>query len=44
MIDPVYWVRREAAFAIGALARVVPAEFVVRDLVRFMSNHAIDHD
>jgi len=31
--DPVYWVRREAAFAIGALARVVPVEFVVRDLV-----------
>lgn len=32
--DPVYWVRREAAFAIGALARVVPIEYVINDLVR----------
>ncbi|KXN85478.1 Serine/threonine-protein phosphatase 2A 65 kDa regulatory subunit A beta isoform [Leucoagaricus sp. SymC.cos] len=31
--DPVYWVRREAAFAIGALARVVPIDFVLKDLV-----------
>lgn len=32
--DRVYWVRREAAFAIGALARVVPIESVVKELVR----------
>ena len=31
--DPVFWVRREAAFAIGALARVVPEDFVCKDLV-----------
>ena len=32
--DPVYWVRREAAFAVGALAKVVPNEVVVSSLVR----------
>ncbi|KAG8836042.1 hypothetical protein FRC17_010506 [Serendipita sp. 399] len=26
--DPVYWVRREASFAIGALAKVVPLELI----------------
>lgn len=33
--DPVFWVRREAAFAIGALARVVPEDLVYKDLVSF---------
>ncbi|KAF9453236.1 ARM repeat-containing protein [Macrolepiota fuliginosa MF-IS2] len=31
--DPVYWVRREAVFAIGALARVVPIDLVVKHLL-----------
>lgn len=31
--DPVFWVRREAAFAVGALARVVPLDFVVKELM-----------
>lgn len=32
--DPVYWVRREASFALGALAKVVPEEVVICTLVR----------
>lgn len=32
--DPIYWVRREACFALGALAKVVPQEVVVLSLVR----------
>ena len=32
--DPVHWVRREASFALGALAKVVPEELVVSTLVR----------
>ncbi|KZT68192.1 ARM repeat-containing protein [Daedalea quercina L-15889] len=31
--DPVYWVRREAAFAVGALAKVVPHELVASSLL-----------
>lgn len=31
--DTVYWVRREAAFAVGALAKVVPVEIVHGSLV-----------
>ncbi|KAK7014956.1 armadillo-type protein [Favolaschia claudopus] len=31
--DPVYWVRREASYALGALAKVVPDEVVVLSLV-----------
>ncbi|KAF8969979.1 armadillo-type protein [Flammula alnicola] len=31
--DPVYWVRREASFALGALAKVVPEEIVVSSLL-----------
>ena len=31
--DPVYWVRREASFAVGALAKVVPVEVVTSSLV-----------
>ncbi|KAI6103478.1 armadillo-type protein [Pisolithus sp. B1] len=31
--DPVYWVRREASFALGALAKVVPEELVVFTLL-----------
>jgi hypothetical protein len=30
--DPVYFVRREAAFALGALAKVVPEEVVLLSL------------
>ena len=33
-MDPVYWVRREATFALGALAKVVPEELVYLTLVR----------
>ena len=35
--DPVYWVRREASFVVGALAKVVPVEVVTSSLVRFFS-------
>jgi len=31
--DSVYWVRREASFAVGALAKVVPLELVLSSLV-----------
>ncbi|KAL1755985.1 armadillo-type protein [Schizophyllum commune] len=31
--DPIYWVRREAAFAVGALAKVVPDEIVMSSLL-----------
>ena len=31
--DTVYWVRREASFALGALAKVVPEEVVLSSLV-----------
>ena len=31
--DPVYWGRREASFAVGALAKVVPVEVVTSSLV-----------
>lgn len=32
--DPIYWVRREASFALGALAKAVPVEVVEVSLVR----------
>lgn len=32
--DSVYWVRREASFALGALAKAVPVEVVEVSLVR----------
>lgn len=35
--DPVYWVRREAAYALGALAKVVNAEVVAQSLVSLAS-------
>lgn len=31
--DPIYWVRREASFALGALAKVVPDDVVMDSLV-----------
>ncbi|KAI0082750.1 ARM repeat-containing protein [Panus rudis PR-1116 ss-1] len=31
--DPIYWVRREASFAVGALAKVVPVEVVETQLL-----------
>ena len=31
--DSVYWVRREACFAVGALSKVVPQEVVITTLV-----------
>src|ERR1700742_4155632 len=32
--DPIYWVRREATFALGALSKVVPEELVMCSLVQ----------
>jgi len=34
--DPVHWVRREASFALGALAKVVPEEIIILSLVTFI--------
>lgn len=31
--DNVYWVRKEASYALGALAKVVPVEIVMMTLV-----------
>lgn len=31
--DPVHWVRREASFALGALAKVVPEELIILSLL-----------
>jgi hypothetical protein len=31
--DPIHWVRREASFALGALAKVVPDELIIDSLV-----------
>lgn len=31
--DPIYWVRREASYTLGALAKVVPAEIVFSSLL-----------
>jgi serine/threonine-protein phosphatase 4 regulatory subunit 1 len=31
--DQIYWVRKEASFALGALAKIVPEEVVVGSLV-----------
>lgn len=36
--DPVYWVRKEACFALGALAKVVPDEVVQLSLVNTFSS------
>ena len=33
--DPIYWVRREASFAVGALAKVVPEDVINISLVGF---------
>lgn len=33
VMDPVYWVRRESSFVLGALAKVVPDEIVHSSLV-----------
>lgn len=35
--DPVYWVRREACFALGALTKVVPEELLLVSLVCFVT-------
>ena len=37
--DPVYWVRREACFAVGALAKVVPQEVVISSLVSTLCHY-----
>ena len=38
--DSIHWVRREASFALGALAKVVPVEVVTSSLVSF-SHHIL---
>ncbi|KAJ4000105.1 armadillo-type protein [Lentinula boryana] len=40
--DPVYWVRREACFALGALAKVVPVEVVQLTLIPTLHNLVAD--
>ncbi|KAJ3913512.1 armadillo-type protein [Lentinula edodes] len=40
--DPVYWVRREACFALGALAKIVPAEVVQLTLLRTLQTLVVD--
>lgn len=30
--DPMYWVRREASLALGALAKVVPQQVIIHSL------------
>ncbi|KAF5381042.1 hypothetical protein D9615_003870 [Tricholomella constricta] len=40
--DSVYWVRREASFALGALAKVVPEEVVICSLLPLFDN--LRHD
>lgn len=37
--DPIYWVRREASFAVGAMAKVVPLELVLSSLVGRHNTH-----
>ncbi|KIK98846.1 hypothetical protein PAXRUDRAFT_30878 [Paxillus rubicundulus Ve08.2h10] len=40
--DPVYWVRREASFALGALAKIVPEELVVTTLLPLLETLRTD--
>ncbi|KAJ4480654.1 hypothetical protein C8J55DRAFT_69602 [Lentinula edodes] len=40
--DPVYWVRREACFALGALAKIVPAEVAQLTLLRTLQTLVVD--
>ncbi|THU86431.1 ARM repeat-containing protein [Dendrothele bispora CBS 962.96] len=40
--DPIYWVRREACFALGALAKVVPEEVVQLSLMPLLQNLVSD--
>lgn len=39
--DAVFWVRREASFAVGALAKVVPVEVVTSSLVSQICSHVV---
>ncbi|KAF8894561.1 armadillo-type protein [Infundibulicybe gibba] len=40
--DPVYWVRQEASFALGALAKVVPEELVISSLLPLFESLRLD--
>ncbi|KAJ8078672.1 hypothetical protein PM082_012955 [Marasmius tenuissimus] len=40
--DPIYWIRREACFALGALAKVVPGETVIVTLMPLFQMLASD--
>ncbi|KAG6335396.1 hypothetical protein ID866_3691 [Astraeus odoratus] len=41
--DPVYWVRREASFALGALAKVVPEELITSSLLPLFESLRSDY-
>lgn len=40
--DPVHWVRREASFALGALAKVVPDELILGSLLPLFESLRVD--
>ena len=42
--DQIYWVRREATFALGALAKVVPEELLYASLVSVLSTNMKKRD
>lgn len=42
--DPIYWVRREASFALGALAKVVPLEIVITSLLPLFESLCVDSE
>ncbi|KAK0483519.1 armadillo-type protein [Armillaria novae-zelandiae] len=42
VMDPVYWVRRESSFVLGALAKVVPDEIVHSSLLPLLEHLLVD--
>ncbi|KAG0705908.1 armadillo-type protein [Suillus ampliporus] len=40
--DPIHWVRREASFALGALAKVVPDELIIGSLLPLFESLRVD--
>ncbi|KAK0240244.1 armadillo-type protein [Armillaria nabsnona] len=42
VMDPVYWVRRESSFVLGALAKVVPDEIVHSSLLPLLERLLVD--
>lgn len=39
--DPIHWVRREASFALGALAKAVPDELIIGSLVSTLHSNLL---